>query len=102
MVNNVIAFLRKPRGGAGSLLVVCNLTPVPQQGYMLGVPAPGHWQEIFNSDATDYGGSGWGNLGGVMAVNQPSHGRPWSVPLTLPPLAAVVLKGEAHAAQGQH
>lgn len=102
VVNNVIAFLRKPRGGTGNLLVVCNLTPVPQQCYMLGVPTPGHWQEIFNSDATDYGGSGWGNLGGVMAINQPSHGRPWSVPLTLPPLAAVVLKGEAHAAQGQH
>ncbi|MGH7372028.1 MAG: alpha amylase C-terminal domain-containing protein, partial [Candidatus Methylomirabilales bacterium] len=49
-------------------------------------------REVLNSDATDYGGSGWGHLGGVEAVPIPLHGRPYSLTLTLPPLAAVFFK----------
>jgi len=56
------------------------------------VPRGGHWAEILNSDATDYGGSGHGNLGGVDAHEPGAHGRPFSVNLTLPPLGAVFLK----------
>jgi 1,4-alpha-glucan branching enzyme len=56
------------------------------------VDREGFWQEIFNSDAAVFGGSGQGNLGGVQASVVPKHGRPYSLNLTLPPLAAVYLK----------
>ncbi|MBX3612835.1 MAG: 1,4-alpha-glucan branching protein GlgB [Burkholderiaceae bacterium] len=91
-LHSVIAFLRRPRGGAPALLVACNFTPVPRTNYTLGVPAAGRWQEILNSDAKVYGGGGWGNLGGVDAMPLASHGQPWSLSLTLPALSTVVLK----------
>ncbi len=90
--NSVLAYLRKSRHSGEELLVVCNFTPVPRQNYRVGVPAPGFWRELLNSDAREYGGSGWGNLGGVEAVPVPWHGRAWSVTLTLPPLAVVIFK----------
>jgi 1,4-alpha-glucan branching enzyme len=91
---SVIAFLRKPaRRGAPAVLVVCNFTPVPRTGYRLGVPGPGRWEEILNTDAPEYGGSGWGNFGGVDALAEPAHGRPCSVRLTLPPLSVLYLRG---------
>ena len=90
--NSVLVYLRKSRRPGEELLVVCNFTPVPRQNYRVGVPAPGFWQELLNSDARDYGGSGWGNLGGVEAVPVPWHGRTWSLTLTLPPLAIVIFK----------
>ncbi|GBD18136.1 1,4-alpha-glucan branching enzyme GlgB [bacterium HR27] len=90
--NSVLVYLRKSRRPGEELLVVCNFTPVPRQNYRVGVPAPGFWQELLNSDARDYGGSGWGNLGGVAAVPVPWHGRSWSLTLTLPPLAIVIFK----------
>jgi len=74
------------------VLVVCNFTPVPRNDYKLGVPAGGFWEEIFNSDATQYGGSGWGNFGGVQASEEGSHGRSHSVSLSVPPLGAVFLR----------
>jgi 1,4-alpha-glucan branching enzyme len=92
---SVIAFLRKAHDG-GTLLVACNFTPVPREHYKVGVPHAGHWQEVFNSDATEYGGSGWGNLGGVHAHGQSSHGKPHALSLTLPPLSTVVLKWSSH------
>mgnify|MGYP006311798453 FL=1 len=58
----------------------------------VGVPRDGLWEEIFNSDATLYGGSGWGNLGGVEAAPVSVHGRRYSLTMALPPLAAVVFK----------
>lgn len=93
---SVLAFLRKPRGRGAMLLAVCNLTPLPRQRYRIGVPLPGFWREVLNSDATDYGGSGWGNLGGVEAHEQPWHGRPCSLELTLPPLSTIFLRQELH------
>ena len=92
---SVIAFIRKARDGAAPVLAVFNLTPVPRDGYRLGVPRAGHWREILNSDAGLYGGSGVGNLGGAETVAVPSHGRPQSLTLTLPPLAALYLRCEA-------
>jgi 1,4-alpha-glucan branching enzyme len=74
------------------LLVVGNFTPVPRTNYLVGVPARGAWREIFNSDASQYGGAGWGNLGGVESSPVPAHGRLESVTLTLPPLAVIVLR----------
>jgi 1,4-alpha-glucan branching enzyme len=91
--SSVIAFLRKPRPGGAPVLVACNFTPVPRANYLLGVPAGGFWREILNSDAADYGGAGWGNLGGVEAAPRRAHGRAHSLCLTLPPLATVYLKG---------
>jgi 1,4-alpha-glucan branching enzyme len=89
--NSVLAFLRRGKDGS-PVLVACNFTPVPRYGYRLGVPVGGLWREIANSDAESYGGSGVGNLGAVEAENVESHGRPFSLPLTLPPLGIVLLE----------
>ena len=88
------------RGGTPEevILVALNFTPVPRYGYRVGAPAPGFWREIANTDAAVYGGSGVGNLGGLEAEGIPAHGRPWSLSLTLPPLAAVFLKAETLSA----
>ncbi len=92
--NSVLAFLRKDTGeGAGGVLVgVFNFTPVPRTNYRIGVPGGGRWTEVLNTDAELYGGSGWGNHGGVEAVPVGSHGRFHSLVLSLPPLGAVVLR----------
>jgi 1,4-alpha-glucan branching enzyme len=92
--NSVIAFLRKPKKGGALIAVACNLTPVPRENYVLGVPRAGTWREILNSDAREYGGAGWGNLGAVEAAPLAQHGRPWSLTLTLPPLATLFLRSE--------
>ena len=91
--NSVICFVRKSSDG-GLLVAVFNMTSVPRLGYRIGVPAAGRYAEILNSDATEYGGSGVGNLGGVDSEPVAMHGRPHSIVLTLPPLAALFLKLE--------
>ncbi|HZK49883.1 MAG TPA: 1,4-alpha-glucan branching enzyme, partial [Thermoleophilia bacterium] len=88
---SVISFLRKAKDGE-VVLVALNFTPLPRHNYRLGAPSAGLWEEVLNSDAADYGGSGQGNLGGVQAAPFPFHGRPASLTLTLPPLGAVFLK----------
>jgi 1,4-alpha-glucan branching enzyme len=90
--SSVISFLRKRPDGRGTVLVVCNFTPVVRPGYRLGVPHGGLWKECLNSDAGDYGGSGTGNLGGVWADPLPWHGHQHSVSLTLPPLSALFFR----------
>lgn len=94
---SVFAFLRKPRGDGAIVLVVSNMTPVPRTNYLLGVPQAGTWRELINSDAQEFGGSGWGNLGGVEAAPVRSHGRAHSVCLTLPPLSTLILEHVPHA-----
>ena len=89
---SVMSFLRKGRNPADVVLVVGNFTPVPRVGYRLGVPLGGYWKELVNTDAKEYGGSGTGNMGGVQAEANPSHSHPFSVNLTLPPLALLLLK----------
>ncbi|MGO8762145.1 MAG: 1,4-alpha-glucan branching protein GlgB [Desulfobaccales bacterium] len=91
VMQSVITFLRKGRAGE-LILVACNFTPVPRYNYRVGVPTGGFWQEVLNSDAVDYGGSGHGNLGGLEAEPIPCHGRLHSLNLTLPPLGAVFFK----------
>ncbi len=91
---SVVAWLRVGADATDRVLAVCNFTPVPRHGYRLGVPCGGRWAELLNSDAAGYGGGGLGNLGGVEAEPVPAHGRPWSVTLTLPPLAALLLRPE--------
>lgn len=92
--NSVLSYLRRGRAEGSELLIVCNFTPVPRQNYRVGVPRLGFWREVLNSDASIYGGSGWGNFGGIEATPVPWHGRPYSVNLTLPPLAMVIFKCE--------
>jgi 1,4-alpha-glucan branching enzyme len=90
--NSVYAFLRQGRDTRQSVLAVFNCTPLPRFNYRLGVPGEGVWAEILNTDSSAFGGSNHGNVGGVAASPVPSHGRPFSVNLTLPPLGAVFLK----------
>jgi 1,4-alpha-glucan branching enzyme len=71
-------------------VIVCNFTPVPRDGYRIGVPYTGWYRERINTDAVDYGGSGIGNGGGVAAEPHPMHGHPYSLNLQLPPLAALI------------
>jgi 1,4-alpha-glucan branching enzyme len=92
---STFAWLRRPRGARGAVLVVCNFTPIPRANHRLGVPWPGEWQEILNSDAPLYGGSGQGNLGGATATPVAWHGRPQSIVVTLPPLGLLVFRGGA-------
>jgi 1,4-alpha-glucan branching enzyme len=73
-------------------LVVCNMTPVPRTGYGIGVPRPGAWRELLNSDSAIYGGSNMGNSGVVETVPVQRHGEAQSLELTLPPLASIYLR----------
>jgi 1,4-alpha-glucan branching enzyme len=86
---SVVSFLRLSEGRGSVMLVVLNLTPVLREGYRVGVPRGGFWGEALNSDAADYGGRGFGNLGGLEAEDVPHHGRDFSLNLTLPPLSAL-------------
>jgi len=90
--NSVIAWARFGQDEGGVAVVVSNFTPVPRSGYRIGVPRPGFYREAVNTDATVYGGSGVGNLGGIQAEETPSHGQPCSLTLTLPPLATLILE----------
>ena len=89
--HSVLAWLRWGRDGS-CVIVAVNFTPVPQNSYRLGVPLAGHYVEIFNSDSAHYGGSNLGNVGGVEAWQGEWMNRPANLELTLPPLAAVVLR----------
>ena len=84
---SIVSFLRYNRDRSRAMLVVCNFTPVPRPGFRVGVPESQRWDEVLNSDAPTYGGSGWGNLGGVETEGIPLHGRPASLTLVLPPLS---------------
>jgi 1,4-alpha-glucan branching enzyme len=88
----VISFLREGKIANDFLVIVCNLTPVPREGYHIGTPWGGQWLEILNSDAPLYGGSGIGNLGAVHAAPIPWHGRSHLLNVTLPPLGMLVFK----------
>ena len=74
------------------VVVAVNFTPVVRENYRVGVPEPGYYAELLNSDAREYSGSGVGNMGGAAAEPTPWVGRSYSITLRLPPLAAVYLK----------
>jgi len=90
--HSVYSFLRSGAASGDDVAVIVNATPVPRYNYQIGVPSPGLWREILNTDARDYGGSGQGNLGGVEAAPIPYHAQRFSLMLTLPPLAVVMLR----------
>ena len=89
---SVIAFLRKSTDAADIVLVASNFTPVPREKYRLGVPRGGTWQILLNSDDAAFGGSGMFSPATVDATATVWHGRPFSLELTLPPLATVFLR----------
>jgi 1,4-alpha-glucan branching enzyme len=91
MANSVFAFLRHGNEDGRMVLVVCNMTPVPRIAYGIGVPRPGYWRELLNTDAGVYGGSNMGNGGGLDSVATQMHGEAQALFLTLPPLATVFL-----------
>jgi 1,4-alpha-glucan branching enzyme len=90
--DSVLAFVRRAVDADDFLVVCCNFTPVRRDGYSLGVPTAGVYEEVFNSDSAWYGGSNAGNGGWIASTPRPCHGREHAVALTLPPLAAIVLK----------
>jgi 1,4-alpha-glucan branching enzyme len=93
--NNVVAFCRAGQDPAADVVAVaCNLSPVPRQGYRLGLPQSGRWVEALNTDSSFYGGTNTGNLGGVEAEALGWHGQPFSAEVTLPPLSVVWLVPE--------
>jgi 1,4-alpha-glucan branching enzyme len=90
--NSVVSMLRRARDPNDCTVMVTNFTPVPRQGYRIGVPAAGRYAEILNSDSEIYGGSNVGNAGGVEAEAHPMHGFDYSISLAVPPLGSVLLK----------
>ena len=94
--DSIVSFIRKGKNPADMILAVCNFTPVPRHNYRVGVPMGGFWKEVLNSDAKVYGGSGYGNTGGVEATPIPFHGKYFSLSLVLPPLGIVYFKHTQH------
>ena len=88
---NILSFLRFDAAG-NPVAVVVNFAGHPYHNFRLGLPKPGVWKEIMNTDAEIYGGSGVGNFGGVQTQEHQSHGRPYSAEITVPPLGSVWLK----------
>ncbi len=90
--SSVIAFLRRAENPEDFLLFCCNFTPVPRLGYRIGVPAPGFYEEVLNTDSELFGGSNLGNVGGLESEPVAAHGRGQSIPVTLPPLAVLAFR----------
>ena len=86
----MLSYRRFARDGS-FVLVVLNFTPVPRTGYRVAVPGPGTYRAILNTDSLYYGGTDLGNGGAVALEPVPRLGQPWSLALTVPPLAGVVL-----------
>lgn len=89
-LNSVACFVRQTPEFDRCVLVVLNLTPVARESYRIGLPQPGEWQEILNSDSEFYGGTNQGNYGGVYSLEVPWHDQPWSAEFVLPPLSCSV------------
>jgi 1,4-alpha-glucan branching enzyme len=91
--NSVLVFIRRSK--FESIICAFNFTPVPREGYVIGVPEAGNYVEVLNSDASWYGGGNLGNAGKVTAIRQQEHGFEYSLKLTLPPLAGLFLQKES-------
>jgi 1,4-alpha-glucan branching enzyme len=93
--NNVASFVRYDPAVPGNVVAcVANFAGHPHHDYRVGLPFGGRWREILNTDAEDYGGSGWGNMGGAEATPQAWHGQPASALLQLPPQGVLWLAPE--------
>jgi 1,4-alpha-glucan branching enzyme len=91
-LQSVISFVRKNKSTDDMVLAICNFTPTAHLKYRVGVPRGGFWRAILNSDATEYGGSGQDNPARLRAYKKSAHGRPYSLEITLPPLAVVFFR----------
>jgi 1,4-alpha-glucan branching enzyme len=89
---SVLAYLRMPAGNGPPLLSISNFTPAPRDGYRLGVPEPGSWRALVNTDAPCYGGSGYGDGHDAVAHQESWHDHPASLIVDLPPLSTLVLR----------
>ena len=92
--SSVVSYVRRAKDPQREVVVALNFTPTPRSDYRLGVPGPGFYREVLNTDSHHYAGGNLGNNGGVHAESVGAHGRSWSVSLTLPPLSAVFLSRE--------
>jgi 1,4-alpha-glucan branching enzyme len=92
--NSVMSFIRREPDRVSEIVVILNLTPVPRPKYRIGLPRPGKWFEVLNSDAAIYGGSNTGNYGSVMADDQDKHNQSYSAEFTLPPMSIIAFKPE--------
>ncbi|MBL4675597.1 MAG: 1,4-alpha-glucan branching protein GlgB [Mucilaginibacter sp.] len=97
---SILIFARKGVDPANDLVVVLNMTPAAHHNYRVGVPAAGTWHEVFNSDKKEYWGGGVGNFEPLTTEKEEWSGRPDSITITIPPLAAVIFKrGDAAPAK---
>ena len=90
--NSVISFMRREKTDGEWLVIVANFTPQNHSNYRIGVPVKGFYEEIFNTDASQYGGSNLGNMGGKSTDSYNIHSYENSIDLCLPPLSVLVLK----------
>ncbi len=90
--NSIVTYIRRGHDYNDYVVVACNFTPVPRENYQMGVPDLCFYEEVFNSDAKIYGGGDIGNAGGKMAIEEAWNYRPYSVKVTLPPLATVIFR----------
>jgi 1,4-alpha-glucan branching enzyme len=90
--NSVYTYIRYAKDPSEFLVMACNFTPVPRENYRVGVPEAGHYAELLNSDAEQYGGGNLGNYGGFHTDPVPAHNHNQSLNLTIPPLGIVVMK----------
>ena len=97
---STISLLRWSKDQQDVVAAAFNFTTVPRHNYRLGVPRSGYWREMLNSDGHEFAGNGQGNLGGLNTTPLGVHGQPYSLTITLPPLAAVFFKHEKH--EGNH
>ncbi|MDW7773903.1 MAG: 1,4-alpha-glucan branching protein GlgB [Desulfobulbaceae bacterium] len=93
---SVLSYIRRGKNPDSTVVCIANFTPVPRHNYRLGVPEMGYWEEVLNSDAPLYGGSGQGNFGGREATPLSVHGENQSLNITLPPLALVVFRLQSY------
>jgi len=94
--STVVSFIRRGKIPDQVLVFVFNFTPVPRMNYRIGVPEPGFYKEMINSDAACYGGSNMGMDGGLKADAIPWHGKSYSLNLNLPPLGMLIFKPLGH------
>ncbi|MEM8832255.1 MAG: 1,4-alpha-glucan branching enzyme [Cyanobacteria bacterium P01_G01_bin.19] len=90
--HSVVSFIRRGKDPNEFIVAVCNFTPQPHSNYRIGVPEKGFYTELFNSDASQYGGSNMGNYGGKWTDDWSYHNMPYSLDLCLPPLGVLMFK----------
>jgi 1,4-alpha-glucan branching enzyme len=90
--DSILIYNRKGHEEANDLVIVLNMTPNPHNDYRVGVPSNGKWEEIFNSDAKKFWGSGTGNSKPASSEAVSWHGRENSINVNIPPLGAVIFK----------